>query len=226
MSWGDLEQRWLLDATVGRPQPCRMARDWNSLIHHALAGAADDPYVRLLKERLRAGSEVVRIALEESGRTPEYVLILSLQRHLSEMRVPHSESFTNWSLEAGARLSDEEQETRRFALLVGERFAPLRSELGEDFFDAVLVQHVRELGPSRSAAAVRQVRLSPYVVHDGRARLRAIQRIEDLLMELARALGRSLRYDEASTGRILDGALALWLSRNLQVGAQQESFPG
>ncbi|HYO54951.1 hypothetical protein [Archangium sp.] len=203
-----------------------MAHAWTSLIHDAVVGAADDPYVRLLKERLRAGSEVVRMHLVDSERGPEYVLILSLHRQLSEMRIPHSEAFTNWSLDAGARLTDEEQEMRRFELLLDQRFAPLRDELEASTFDALLVQHVRTLGPPRASVSVQKPRIPPYAAHESKAKHRAVQRIEAVLVELARALGRSLRYDEAATSRILDGALARWMTRHLNAEAQEEIFPG
>jgi hypothetical protein len=196
------------------------------LIHDAVAGTADDPYVRLLKERLRAGSEVVRIQLENSDRGLEYVLILSLHRQLSEMRIPHSDAFTSWSLEAGARLTDEEQETHRFELLLDQRFFPLRNELGGDFFDSLLVHHVRTLAPPRSLAAAQKLRIPSFAAQEGKVRLRAVQRMEDVLMELARALGRSLRYDEAATSRILDGALARWMIQQLYSGTQEDMFPG
>ncbi len=203
-----------------------MAHDWTSLIHDAVVGAVDDPYVRMLKERLRAGSEVVRIELAHAERGPEYLLILSLNRQLSQMRIPHSDAFTNWSLNEGARLADEEQEMHRFELLLHQRFAPLREELEASTFDALLIQHVRTLGPPRASVAVRKSRLAPYEALENRARQRALQRIEDVLMELARALGRSLRYDEAATSRILDGVLAEWMTQHLDAEAQDESFPG
>lgn len=203
-----------------------MAHDWTSLIHDAVVGAVDDPYVRLLKERLRAGSEVVRIQLVDSERGPEYVLILSLHRQLSEMRIPHSDAFTNWSLDAGAKLTDEEQEMRRFELLLHPRFAPLRDELEASIFDALLIQHVRILGPPGASAFVQKLRSPPYEALESRAKQRALQRIEDVLVELARALARSLRYDEAATSRILDGALAQWMSRHLTDETQEEIFPG
>jgi hypothetical protein len=180
----------------------------------------------MLKERLRAGSEVVRIELAHAERGPEYLLILSLNRQLSQMRIPHSDAFTNWSLNEGARLADEEQEMHRFELLLHQRFAPLREELEASTFDALLIQHVRTLGPPRASVAVRKSRLAPYEALENRARQRALQRIEDVLMELARALGRSLRYDEAATSRILDGVLAEWMTQHLDAEAQDESFPG
>jgi hypothetical protein len=215
-----------VDSIRGRQQPCTMARDWTSLIHDAVVGAVDDPYVRLLKERLRAGSEVVRIELAHAERGPEYVLILSLHRQLSQMRIPHSDAFTNWSLNEGARLADEEQEMRRFELLLEQRFAPLQEELEASTFDALLVQHVRTLGPPRASVSARKLRIPPYEVPESRAKHRAVQRIEDVLVDLARALGRSLRYDEAATSRILDGVLEKWMTQHLEAEAQNGLLPG
>jgi len=201
-----------------------MSRNWSSLIHDALAGVADDPYVRLLKERLRSGSQIVRIHLEPSASPrPEYVIILSLHRQLSEMRLPHSEAFTNWSLEAGARMADEAEEAERMALLLHERFIPLLSELDPAHFEAIFVPHLRALAPPQASEAARQ--LQPFASVDDRMRRQAIQQMEGVLEDLARMLGRSLRYDEAATARILDSALARWLSQAFSARTQESSLP-
>ncbi|MFL5344255.1 MAG: hypothetical protein ACJ8AT_05650 [Hyalangium sp.] len=200
-----------------------MLGDWSTLIHYALAGVADDPYVRLLKERLRSGSQIVRIHLENAGRGPEYVVILSLHRQLSEMRIPHSEAFTNWSLEAGARMVDEAGEAERFVLLLRERLLPLSNELGADYFGTLVVDYVRVLGPPEAEKVARQVR--SYAAEENRVKLQGIQRVEEVLVELTRALGRSLRYDETSTSRILDAALAQWLSQHFHVDAREDLLP-
>jgi hypothetical protein len=201
-----------------------MSRDWSSLIHDALAGVADDPYVRLLKERLRSGSQIVRIHLEAAaGQKPEYVIILSLHRQLSEMRLPHSEAFTNWSLEAGARMADEAEEAERMALLLHERFIPLLSELDPVHFEAIFVPYLRAVAPPKASEVARQ--LQPIGTVDGRAKKQVLQQMEGVLVDLARMLGRALRYDEASTARILDSALALWMTRCFPVHAQESSLP-
>lgn len=201
-----------------------MSRNWSSLIHDALAGVADDPYVRLLKERLKSGSQIVRIHLEAAAdQKSEYVVILSLHRQLSEMRLPHSEAFTNWSLEAGARMVDEAEEAERMALLLHERFIPLLSELGPIDFEAILVSYIRALAPPQALEAARQ--LQPFSPLDGRMRQQAIQQVEGVLVGLARVLGRSLRYDESSTARILDSALARWLPQAFSARAQESALP-
>jgi hypothetical protein len=201
-----------------------MSRDWSSLIHDALAGVADDPYVRLLKERLRSGSQIVRIHLDAAaGQKPEYVVILSLHRQLSEMRLPHSEAFTSWSLETGARMVNEAEEAERVALLLHERFVPLLSELDPVHFEAIFVPYIRAIAPPRASEVARQ--LQPIGAVEGRVKKQALQQMEGVLVELARVLARSLRYDEASTARILDSALAQWMTRCFPVHAQESSLP-
>ncbi|RKG57102.1 hypothetical protein D7X30_20360 [Corallococcus sp. AB011P] len=191
-------------------EPFRMTRDWNSLIRYALEGAEGEPFLRLLKERLRTGSQVVSVRLENAGGKPEYVLILSLHKQLSEMRVPHSEGFTSWSFDTGTRMADEQQEQARFVLLLGERLAALASDVGPDVLMALLSNHLPALGAPRASEAARHLRTSRHV--DSAVR-RAAEKLDFLLVGLARALGRSLKYDEATTGRILDGALAQWISQ-------------
>lgn len=201
-----------------------MSRDWSSLIHDALAGVADDPYVRLLKERLRSGSQIVRIHLEAAvGQKPEYVVILSLHRQLSEMRLPHSEAFTSWSLEAAARMVNEAEEAERIALLLHERFVPLLSELDPVHFAAIFVPYLRTISPPKASEVARQ--LQPIGTVDGRVKKQALQQMESVLVELARVLGRSLRYDETATARILDDALAQWMTRCFPVHAQESALP-
>lgn len=190
-------------------------KDWQEFIHQSLKGAADDPHVRLLRERLRSGSSVVRVHLEDSRRQPEYRVLLSLHRQLSEMRVPHSDSFTHWSLETGTRLATAEEEARRCALLLRERFEPVEQELGRDYFESLLREQLRSLGPPRALTRLDGGNLvhHPFTgVADGRARRKAQERIQSVLSSLARDLGSSLKYGEDEVAQLLDAALERYLA--------------
>jgi hypothetical protein len=200
-----------------------MRQLWQHFIHASLQGAADDPYVRLLRERLRTGSSVVRVHFEGSGRAPEYRVLLSLNRQLSEMRVPHSDSFTRWSLEAGVRMASFEEEVSRFALRVKERFEPMEVERGRDFFNAVLVEELRKLGPPR--VQVRLANLRVYGVGEGHAKLRALSAFDTALSSLAKELGSSLKYDEAQVADILDAALERYVSARFHLEAGEPLAP-
>ncbi|RYZ17577.1 MAG: hypothetical protein EOO70_01515 [Myxococcaceae bacterium] len=199
-----------------------MTRDWNTLIRQALEGPEGEPFLRLLKERLRSGSQVVSVRLENSGGAPEYVITLSLLKQLSEMRVPHSEAFTSWSLDTGTRMADERQEQERFVLLLGERFAALASDVGPDVLASALVNYLPVLGPPQASEGARRGMGARGM---DSATSRAISKLEAVLSGAARALGRSLKYDEATTGRVLDGALSQWLSRQPRVLEQDVLSP-
>ncbi|RKI46923.1 hypothetical protein D7X55_36960 [Corallococcus sp. AB049A] len=199
-----------------------MTRDWNSLIRYALEGEEAEPFLRLLKARLRTGSQVVSVRLENAAVKPEYVLILSLHKQLSEMRVPHSEAFTGWSFDTGMRMADEQQEQARFVLLLGEHFAALARDVGPDVLMALLSDHLPAMGAPRSSEAARHLRTSRHV--DSVVR-RAAEKLDLVLVGLARALGRSLKYDEATTGRILDGALAQWIFQSSRTRGLDASHP-
>ena len=187
-----------------------MRQTWHHFIHASLQGATDDPYVRLLRERLRTGSSVVRVHFEKPGRGPEYRVLLSLHRQLSEMRVPHSDSFTRWSLEAGVRMASIEEESNRFVLLVKEQFEPVEEELGREFFNTVLVEQLRKLGPPKVQARLPDRHV--YELSEGRARIRAARAVEAVLIVLAKELGSALKYDEEQVADILEAALERYVS--------------
>lgn len=192
-----------------------MRQGWQEFVHQSLKGAADDPHVRLLRERLRSGSSVVRVHLEDTGRQPEYRVLLSLHRQLSEMRVPHSDSFTHWSLETGTRLATTEEEARRCALLLRERFESVEQELGREDFESLLREELLSLGPPRALTRLDGGRRAPRPlpgVADGRARRKSRERIQSVLSSLARDLGASFKYGEDEVAELLDAALERYLS--------------
>jgi hypothetical protein len=195
-------------------QVWRMTQGWQEFVHQSLTGAADDPHVRLLRERLRSGSSVVRVHLDDSGHQPEYRVLLSLHRQLSEMRVPHSDSFTRWSLETGTRLDTPEAEARRFALVLRERFDPLEQTLGRAYFDSIFIEQLRTLRPPRAQARLAGTGVvhPSHVLVDGATRRNTLERIESVLTSLARDLGFSLKYGEGETAELLDEALERYVS--------------
>jgi hypothetical protein len=183
-----------------------MANRWNDFVQRAGAGEPDDPHIRLLRGRIAAGCKVLRInLLVTPGRPPEYLVILSCQQILTEMRVPHGPSFTRWSFEAGARLETAEEEALRFAWLLRERLSPIEAEVTSDYFDSVLTHHLRELGPSRTTA--RLARHHAYRPNVSLALQRTIKAIDAVLTGLAEDLQRALHYFPQEAAEILDRAL-------------------
>lgn len=199
-----------------------MSSRWREFVAETVAPPKDDPYVRLLRDKVAAGARVVRVHLVD-GRPPKYLLILEYRKQLSEMEIPHSESFTRWSLESGTRMADADEEVRRFALLLTEKLAALEREVGRDYFRSVLVEVLRELGPSATLAMLGER-------HEGHAAAgpskdRALQAIESVLVEAIRSLGEALGYGVDESAEILDSALARYVDGLFLLSARRELFP-
>ena len=182
-----------------------MAEAWEAFVHKAIAGEPDDPFTRMLRQRLASGHRIVRIDLEPKAEASTYRVVLERLRELSEVRVPHSSHFTRWSLQAGIRMESIEAEGRRFALLVAERYQPIVDELGADYTNALLLDRVRSLAPPRTLVRITNER--PNHLAPGREQLRAVKLLDTMLTSLAGDLGGSLHYSEEEVAEILDMAL-------------------
>jgi|GEM_PF-4443108 len=182
---------------------------WEAFVQEAVGEKPDDPHVRLLRDRLRSGAKVMRVQLVSRSK-PEYVVVLERLRELTEQRVPHSRSFTRWSFAEGVRMADEAEEVERFALLLGEAFAPIEDNVGRDYFKTVLHERIRELNPPHAGAMV--AKLAPSSAQEGPVREHARRDLDDVLRARCEELTGALRYSEAETAVILDRALAAWIN--------------
>ena len=198
-----------------------MASSWQTFVKQAIAGEPDDPFVAMLRRRVASGSRVLRVHLDAEAKPPVYRVLLERLRELSELRVPHSPSFTRWSLDAGVRMVTPDEEAQRFALLAAERFQSVAQELGDAEAIAVLVERLRALAAPESTARLAEAstRRAP---PPGRAHTRAAALVDGMLRGLAVELGRSLRYAEAEVATILDAALAQYAQERLQ----KDAMPG
>ena len=178
---------------------------WVQFVGGVIQGEPDDPFVHLLLQRLHAGYTVVRINFTTTPKGPVYVLLLSHLRQLSKMEVPHSASFTRWSLAAGMRMASREEEEERWALLAAERFQLIADDVGADYARLILLECLRVLAPPRTGRALaleRATRTAP-----GREQSRAIRQVDAFLGSLAGDLGGALRYPAEEAADLLDGAL-------------------
>jgi hypothetical protein len=178
---------------------------WQSFLAEAIVGAPDDPFVRSLKRRLASGYTVDRVNLAPIPNGVAYSLLLSYQQALSRMEVPHSPSFTRWSLANGIKMASREEEERRWALLAAERFQPVAEQLGAEYATSILLERLRALGPPRTTAALAEERTK--ATEPGREQARAIRVVDDFIHALAQDLSGALGYSAEETAEILDGAM-------------------
>jgi hypothetical protein len=181
-----------------------MSAAWLQFVTRTIQGEPDDPFVRLLRQRVESGHEVVRVNVMPSPKGPKYAVLLAHLRQLSTMEVPHSPGFTRWTLARGIRMASREEEEQRWALLASERFRPIADDFGADYADLIFLDRVFALGPPRTIRALHEqvTRAAP-----GREHKRAIQEVDGFLRSLAEDLGGPLHYSAEEVAEILDGAL-------------------
>jgi hypothetical protein len=188
---------------------------WHQRIQQALLPREDDPFVRLLKERVAAGSQIVR-AMYVHADPAEYVVTLERNQELSRLRVPHSESFTRWSLAQAIPMVDANNEGARFGRLLAERLVELTAEVGQGYFESVLITALRDWEPPRTWARLdRQVRVSAPT--PGAACTRARATIDRVLSGTAADLG-ALGYSAREVAEILDSALWVFTGELFHLG--------
>jgi len=203
-----------------------MSSSWSSFIEEALQEKVDDPFVRLLRERIKAGCQIIRINLvtnKDPSISVEYLIVLSCEKQLSEMRIPHSESFTRWSLENGVRLETAEEEAQRFVLLACDGLQLIEQDVGKDYLDSILVNYLKELAPP--LVMQRLVSHHSYQPSLDTAMDRAILGLESLFVSLARNLGRNLGYGVEDTAQILDAALESLVNDRFHLDLRDALFP-
>lgn len=178
--------------------------EWHAFVKRAIEGEPDDPFVAMLRRAIASGSEIVRVNLvQEQGLA--YRILVSRLKHLSVMEIPHSASFTRWSLANGVRMESAEEETRRFLVLLEEKFPPIVEEYGKEYAGMVLIERIRALDPVRAPLAIGDANMHPTA--PGQTRIRAGRMVDAFLAAEAAALGVALHYPETEAAAILDEAL-------------------
>ncbi|WP_309895055.1 hypothetical protein [Archangium sp.] len=180
---------------------------WSEFITGALAEREEPEEVRRLREELESGALLVRISLlwEDRRNPPVYDVVLAprevpARRHIL---VPHSASFMRWALEAKARLASPEEEALRTLYLLQERLRILEQEWGSTYFNSILVNHLRALGPPRTVALL--AGHDEYPAPQSETRTLAFAAFDAVLMAIARDL-KTLGYSDEQVAGLMDRA--------------------
>jgi hypothetical protein len=195
---------------------------WDEFITEALIDQAEPADMAALRKALDSGSELVRVSLNWKSRQepPRYEVVLyrSEKPNREHFTVQHSESFMRWSLDAHAQLMDRDQESLRTLFLLREQFRKLEDGLGTSYFDSVLVEYLRSLGPLRALTL-----LSGYdqpLAPASALKDDALISLRETLINLARGLKR-LGYSQSDVAEILDKALALYTDERYGLSLRQ-----
>lgn len=189
----------------------------------------DPPKVRSWKEWM-ARPEFSRLELQvqqhrdDYGRGPAMLLVSFLDE---DGALIHGESVV-WEPELEHFLLDEqcvpsqtrESEILRFELLLNEAFRPIWREVDGGYFDAVLVDVLRE-GDFREHPAVREMLAHARPGNPSPRRLAETRAfIEAALTYVGRRL-RLVRHDEGEADDILAHAIAAWLDERFSVSRRR-----
>jgi hypothetical protein len=202
----------LLNGREGRTLPGQdqehLMSTWSEFISGALAEREDSEQVRRLRKELESGARLVRINLfwEDRRELPQYDVVLAPlgKPERVHIQVPHSANFMRWALESKARLASHEEEGLRTLFLLQEQLRTLEQEWGSTYFDSILVNHLRTLGPPRTVALL--AGLDEYPAPESETRARALSAFDGALEQIARDL-KTLGYIDEQVARLLDRAL-------------------
>lgn len=197
---------------------------WTDFVRAAIGPEPDDPFVRLLRDKIGSGSQVIRANAVRSpdDRPPDYLVVLVRDGQISEMRIPHSPSFLRWSLESGTRLETPEEEALRFRFVLAERIEEVAAHLDQEQIITLLVRRVRSLAMPASCEMLQGDGQADHAAR-GQAPGWSEMALDERLAATARDLARSLRYPEQETAGIIDRAMAEYLDRRLQI-SERERF--
>jgi hypothetical protein len=184
-----------------------MNSNWDEWIHRALREEAEDPFVLLLRNRVAHGDRVVRVNLDPATLRvrPTYTIVLARGTNLSELRLPHTESFIRWCLATGTRMETFEEESLRCAATLAERLRPMPADGGNRAILSALRHLIPALGAPRGLSRL----ASEEVEAPGQALpwTGGALRIDEELARVARELAGPLAYTETEVASILDGGL-------------------
>lgn len=190
---------------------------WIEWVRSALAPERDDPFVHSLRAQVEAGYRIVRVTLAETQGPPEYLVALASRSDLTQMRIPHSRSFTRFCVQTGTRLDSRAAEALRFSWILEEQLKPAIDELGASRLLAAISQEIGRLQAPRSGASAAVARGGAPAA----AEARVSAAFRETLRQVAAWLGHDLRYTERETADILDEALSGFFERLSSVHSAQ-----
>jgi hypothetical protein len=134
-----------------------------------------------------------------------------------------------WSLELDsdlvelcARASDLENEAERAGMMFGSRFSQLEAEYGSAWFDAVLVERVREIFDGEPQVEEKLKRIgADQPSTESREYERCVRAIDGVIMGRAQALIGPLKYSQDDARRILDGGMAYFLDEKFMITSRE-----
>ena len=186
--------------------------------------AVADPRLREWRRRLdRPGASATLSLVEPSDAFDPFgpEMIVHFDDHSSD-DVAWDDDLNRGLIELGVRAADSEQEASRIALTLRGAPRKVESQVGDGYFNSVLLDLLRESGLDEEPEVAEVLK---YVhgdePHKGGKYHASRERIADEISRRARELRGPLKYDDMEARRILVGAIARFIDRRFSVSVRR-----
>lgn len=188
--------------------------------------AEPDPRVRDWKRRLEAPGASATLSLVEPKDVydpfgPAMFVQFNDGHPIEELR--WDDDRNSGLIRLGVRADDPGQEALRMALTLKAALRKMTREVGDGYFNALLMDFIRERGldgERRIADVVSEIHVNK--PHQGRTYRENLERIAEELMRRAEELRGPLKYPEVEAKRILVEAIALFVDRRFGVSDRRK----
>ncbi len=190
-----------------------MLTRWEDFVRDAFDRTTEDSHVQFLKERLEQGWRLISAETFAGTEPRGYDLMLEYNRNLEPTVVPHSDAFTEWSVQNGIRMGSDASEVHRFSWVLEDRLAEEKARVGNDFFESVLVEVIHELAPPLAVQSIVNVQRNRSA--EGESRWMVHTRITSTLVTVLGML-LALGYETREAAEITDRALTEYAVKQLR----------
>ncbi len=161
------------------------------------------------------------------GFAPAKLYVSFFDEHGHEILSPDE---VDWDPELDAELvtlgvpaRTPENEAERTGMMLGRRFVQLQAEFGDGYFNAVLVEQLREKGFAAQPAVAAKLNAihENAPSHDGHLYASCVEAIDGVLRSRAQALTVNLHYDPEKAAAILADAMAYFLDEEYSITSRK-----
>ncbi len=186
-------------------------------LDHFFSDSAIDAYPQL-KRILSAGGAAVEFERKRDGLAFQPVSLV-VRGQPRAQRIRWMPEVNRALIGRGVRAIDEKNEAERFGYMLNELFAGLEVRYGDGFFNAALIRFLGSDAFSSLKSVqerIKEIR-RPHLVEGRRIYGECEKDMTAILTTVGGWLKQSLRYDQTTSERILDGAIAYYLDNRFHL---------
>lgn len=134
-----------------------------------------------------------------------------------ELPVPWDLDLDDWLIEHKAKAPSHANESERFGFRFHEVFEPIEQRYGGGYFNAVLVQYLRDTFAGQTPVMATLDEVHSYAPNESQSAVDCRERISGVLTETAQTLTRTLGYQRPVAEQILSNAISYYLDDRFNI---------